>query len=89
MSNTPDQIDKILAEYEIGFSVHGKDINRHLASFKQALYQLTLTEVIGENTFTTRPPRMSDTMYGLFLAHNGLRAEQRQSLAKLFNKEKE
>jgi len=31
----PDEIDKLLAKYEIGFVTHGKDVNQHLASFKQ------------------------------------------------------
>ena len=58
---------------------------------KQALYQLILTKVIGEDKDVKGGLRANGIMtYDLTASYgNRLRAEQRQTLAKLFNKEKE
>jgi len=82
MSNTLNQILKIEIK-DVGSKVFKLiDINEA----NDALYQLILTEVIGEDD---HPRVEGHDLAVIFLTNDMLRAEQRQTLAKLFNKEKE
>jgi len=59
-----------------------------IQEYSDALYQLILTEVIGEDFVFDRP--QDDYLPNVFeflMGKNELRAEQRYALAKLFNKE--
>jgi len=40
-----DELDEILAEYQIGFVVGDKDVNEHISKFKQALNTLIAKEI--------------------------------------------
>ena len=60
---------------------HGADKGELQFSLKQAFYQLILAEVIGEDYKGLRG------VYSSTDAKDDLRAEQRQTLAKLFNQE--
>ena len=91
MSNTPDEILAMFANYE-NQSIGGLYLNDkpklNQSEANEAFYQLILKKLIGED---------KDIVYGegsevvmnaiLAQSNNKLRAEQRQALAKLFNKE--
>ena len=70
---------------------HGADKGELRFSLKQDLYQLILTEVIGEDETNIASEYMDVEHMGLPLQaiqfNNQLKQEQRQTLAKLFNQE--
>ncbi len=87
-----EDIDRILSKYEMGFVTHGKDVNVHVANFKEELYAIIRTEklkllaevrerVVGEDESAYSEDR---TRYFEHIFHqNNLRAEQRNKLTKL------
>ena len=101
MSNTPDEIldwntQMLIREAVLQNVSESKKINitqemvdESKAEAKQALYQLILTEVIGGDKDVKGGLRANGIMtYDLTASYeNKLRAVQRQTLAKLFNKE--
>ena len=91
MSNTPEEILERIQDgiSNVNYCPGGHAIDKYeLGLANDALYQLILTEVIGEDVtmYPRRPSMPDDIWYGLVEKYSQ-RAEQRQTLAKLFNKE--
>ena len=98
MSNMADQIlewneQMITREAVLQNVSESKKINITLemvseskAKAKEALYQLILTEAIGEDETDDMTDENTKPVHDDWLWRNELRTEQRQTLAKLFNK---
>ncbi len=58
-TNLEEAIDEILADYQIGFVVGDKNIDKHVAKFKQAISQAVkahiITDILGICLETERP----------------------------------
>lgn len=86
-----EEVDRVLAKYEIGFVTHGKDVSVHLANFKKELNAIIRTEklkllaevrerVVGEDK---KPTGSMTGLITIDTARNKLRAEMRIELTKL------
>ena len=94
MSNTPDEILFALTDSSVWdvvgitqdqYDELAQQLSEDREEAKQAFYQFILTEVIGEDAMPS--PTASDSAYHKTIGGNIVRKFQRQTLAKLFNKE--
>ena len=64
MSDIDRKIDELLAKYQIGFVVGDKDVNEHIAKFKQALLALINEAREDEIVRVLQQPYISAHLYG-------------------------
>lgn len=84
MSNTPLTVDEIFLHLLKKVEIIKPGKTYSWGDENQALYQLILTELIGEDA--TPSPTASDSAYHKTIGGNIARTFQRRTLAKLFNK---
>ena len=98
MSNTPEEILECFYTDAVVRAVKPEEIIEAIAEAEGSLYQLILTEVIGEDEVFVDIPVLDgygkqtsiiagESYTEYMVMRNGLRKKQRQTLAKLFNKE--